>query len=61
MPVQSWFNALEDHGYRGQYEMEVYGPLYGALRYRQLLDDSTDCFRKLNSRSLRTPTTSGSR
>lgn len=58
LPIQHWFNSLEDNGYRGLYEIEVFGPLYGALRYRQLLDDSAECFRQLNSRNLRTPSTS---
>lgn len=58
LPVQKWFNALEDSGYRGLYEFEVFGPLFGALRYRQLLDDSTACFRQLMQRNLRTQSAS---
>ena len=54
LPLQDWFNALEDQGYRGLYEIEVFGPLYGARRYRQLLDDSAECFRQLTSRNLKT-------
>lgn len=52
LPVQKWFNSLEDNGYRGMYEMEVFGPLYGPLKYRQLLDDSADCYRRLQSGNL---------
>ena len=52
LPVQTWFNMLEDNGYRGLYEIEVFGPLYGALRYRQLLDDCAQSFRLLKSRNL---------
>ncbi len=57
LPVQKWFNELEDNGYRGLYEVEVFGPLYGALRYRQLLDDSAECFRQLQQRNLSTQNT----
>jgi sugar phosphate isomerase/epimerase len=54
LPIQDWFNRLEDHGYRGLYEIEVYGPLYGLPRYRRLLDDSVECYRQLQSRNLKT-------
>ncbi len=58
IPIQKWFNRLEDNGYRGLYEVEIFGPLFGSLRYRQLLDDSAECFRKLQSRNLKHPSTS---
>lgn len=58
IPIQRWFNQLEDNGYRGLYEVEVFGPHYGPTRYRQLLDDSADCFRKLQSRNLNYRSTS---
>jgi len=52
LSVQKWFNKLEENGFDGLYEFEVFGPLFGALRYRQLLDDSAECFRQLKSGSL---------
>ncbi len=58
LPVQQWYNMLEDNGYRGMYEMELFGPNFGELRYRHMLDQSAECFRRLESRKLHTTASS---
>ncbi len=40
VPLQRWYDALEDGGYQGPYEFELHGPRFGHTRYRKMLDDS---------------------
>jgi sugar phosphate isomerase/epimerase len=47
VPLLDWFNALEDHGYQGSYEIEAFGQRFGQSRYRKLLDDSLASFEQL--------------
>ncbi len=47
IPVENWFNALEDRGYPGSWEVETFGQQIGPSRYRKLLDDSITEFERL--------------
>ena len=60
LPLQTWFNQLENLGYAGMYEIEVHGPLLGEERYRQMLDQSIaslDRLRDERSRATSSPAT----
>ena len=40
VPIQSWVNQLEKHGFDGYYELELHGPGLADIPYRQRLDHS---------------------
>ena len=50
--LQNWFDELQRHGYRNSFEVEIFGPLVGEPRYRQLLDDSLSAFGQMKSRNV---------
>ncbi|MGI9518863.1 MAG: sugar phosphate isomerase/epimerase family protein [Pirellulaceae bacterium] len=58
IPLQTWFNELENLGYSGKYEIEVHGPLLGEERYRQMLDHSISSFVRLHDERLRATSSS---
>ena len=57
LPLQTWFNQLENLGYSGIYEIEVHGPLLGEERYRQMLDQSIASLDRLRDEATSSPAT----
>lgn len=60
VPVQRWYDALEDAGYQGAYEFELHGPRFGHLRYRKMLDDSIRSLDQLHQQRVRNRSLSAS-
>ncbi len=58
IPLQTWFNELENNGYTGFYEVEVHGPLMGQERYRKMLDHALTSFAHLQRERQRTASSS---
>lgn len=52
IPVQSWYDAIEEAGYQGPYEFELHGPNFRPTRYRKMLDDSISRLQQLHQQSL---------
>ena len=52
VPVQDWYDALEDAGYQGSYEFELHGSNFRQSRYRKMLDDSITRLQQLHQQSL---------
>ncbi len=53
VPLQRWYDALEDSGYQGAYEFELHGPGFGHHRYRKMLDDCVVELNRLQLQRLR--------
>jgi sugar phosphate isomerase/epimerase len=52
IPVQNWYDTLEEAGYQGPYEFELHGPNFRQSRYRKMLDDSITRMQQLHQQSL---------
>ena len=51
IPVQTWFDELENAGYEGFYELELHGPGMEAIPYRQRLDQAITAWHHLRNRT----------
>jgi sugar phosphate isomerase/epimerase len=60
VPVQAWYDTLQEGGYQGPYEVELHGPAFGQARYRKLLDESINRLHILHQQSLQNRSLSAS-